>query len=650
MYMPLVTAPTGKIRRQVVAFGGLNRARDARAGELADSVGLSGREWPCLGQRRPRSLVDAAPDTDALFAWDKLVTARAGRLYYGEQDMGAVAPGKKQFAVVNGKLCIFPDKKYLDLAAPQGKEPALRDLGVRVDTMASSVLFGEDFIQLRAPHSILGTYRLYKSGGVEFLDGFHFKVYAMEDLRWDAETGWGSMPYVEKTAWQLKKGDCLMLPWSSSREDRPPDYQVDTHGNYAQTYDQWGDFMYLTQDVEFIQNSTGSASYFVVEMERRNAAGMNQSFLGRGFRIGDMVTISGCETLPDNNIHLRLLEIWEDKLVFERPDPEIPVFLPGEEKGAVTFERFVPALDFVCAVQGRLFGARSDDNTVYASALGDPTNFAVYEGLDTDSYIQTAGTDGPFTGCVAYGGGALFFKEDCIVKLMGSRPANYELYTYQVAGLQSGSEGSLAIIDEVLYYKGKEGVYAYTGSTPKLVSAALGGALYADAVAGSDGRRYYISMENRETGVWELLVYDTRTGLWLKEEERQATGFAALGDTLYMLSEDAVYALDRAEGDEGQPIAWEALFVPFNETVHERKYPSRLLLRLELDRGAWVEAWLSRDGGPFQNVWTSHDRLSPTALIPIRPGRCDSYQLRLKGEGKCLIKSLEREFSLGGVR
>lgn len=650
MYLPLVTAASGKTRRQIVKFGGLNRAQDAKEGELRDSVGLSSREWPCLSQRRGRRLVGAAPGADALFAWDKLVTAQEGRLYYGQLDVGAVTPGKKQFAVVGGKLCIFPDGKYLDLEAAEGEAPELQDLGVRVNTVASSVEFGEDFVQLRSPHSILGTYQLRRtqSSGYDFLDEFRFKVYKLEDLRWNPDTGWAQMPYVVKTAWQLRKGDCLMLPWSSGREDRPPDYSVYDDSGYARTYDAWGDFMYVTKNAEFEQATRGY-SYFAIDMERRNAEGMNQSFLDYDLRVGDTVTISGCKTLPDNNIHLKLLEIWEDRLVFARPDSNTPVLVPGQEKGAVTFERFVPRLDFVCAAQGRLFGVCNADNTVYASAQGDPTNFRVYEGLPTDSYAQTAGTDGPFTGCVAYGGGALFFKEDCIVKLMGSRPSGYELYTYQVAGLQEGSEGSLAVIDEVLYYKGKEGVYAYTGSTPKLVSAPLGGATYENAAAGGDGRRYYISMENRETGVWELLVFDTRTGLWLKEEERQATAFAALAGELYMLSEGAIYALDQDE-DEDEPITWSALFAPFNETVHARKYPSRLLLRLELSQGAWVEAQLSRDNGPFQSVWTSHDHHAPTAVIPLRPGRCDSYQLRLKGEGRCIVKSLEREFSLGGVR
>lgn len=206
----------------------------------------------------------------------------------------------------------------------------------------------------------------------------------------------------------------------------------------------------------------------------------------------------------------------------------------------------------------------------------------------------------------------------------------------------------MVILNEVLYYKGREGVYAYSGSTPRLISAALGDVPYQAAAAGTDGQRYYISMERSDTETWELLAYDTRTGLWLKEEDRKAVAFARKGGELYMLSGASIYALDQGEDDQGQPIDWSATFTPFDETTHRRKYPSRLLVRLELGEGAWVEAELSRDGGPFRNVWTSHGHAT-TAVIPIRPGRCDRYQLRLKGKGRCLLRSLEREFSLGGV-
>ena len=87
----------------------------------------------------------------------------------------------------------------------------------------------------------------------------------------------------------------------------------------------------------------------------------------------------------------------------------------------------------------RIWGA--EGKTIYASALGDPTNY-VYDGVSTDSYAVAVGTEGEFTGCIAYSSTVLFWKENCLHKVLGSYPAQYEIYTYTVPGIQKGSEKS----------------------------------------------------------------------------------------------------------------------------------------------------------------------------------------------------------------
>lgn len=252
--------------------------------------------------------------------------------------------------------------------------------------------------------------------------------------------------------------------------------------------------------------------------------------------------------------------------------------------------------------------------------------------------------------CVAYSGSVLFWQEDCLHKVMGSRPSAFEARTYQIAGVQAGSGGSMVIVNETLYYKGRDGVYTYSGSTPKRISGPLGDVPYERAAAGSDGRRYYISMKRSDTGEWELLSYDLRHGLWLREDDTRAKSFARVDGTLYMLTATGLYALGQGEDDQGEPIAWEATFAPFFEDTHRRKRPERLLLRFELGEGAWAEVQLARDGGVFHTLCTLKATDGPRLVIPIRPGRCDQYQLRLKGEGRCVLRSMERVFGLGGVK
>ena len=89
----------------------------------------------------------------------------------------------------------------------------------------------------------------------------------------------------------------------------------------------------------------------------------------------------------------------------------------------------------------------------------------------------------------------------------------YEIYTYTVPGIQKGSEKSLAVINETLFYKGRNGVYAYSGGTPELLTENFGTRRFFDAVGGTDGERYYISMRT-EKGDWELYVFDTLRAIW----------------------------------------------------------------------------------------------------------------------------------------
>jgi hypothetical protein len=241
----------------------------------------------------------------------------------------------------------------------------------------------------------------------------------------------------------------------------------------------------------------------------------------------------------------------------------------------------------------------------------------------------------------------LFWKEDCVHKILGSYPAQYEIYTYKVPGVQKGAEKSLCIINETLFYKGRAGVYAYTGGTPELLTECFGDRRFSDGVAGTDGERYYISMQT-ENGAWELYVLDTARGIWLREDNTHATDWAYLDGTLYYLdgSTGKVMMTGQDRSEEGR-IPWSATLCPFNEMVHGRKGYSRLYLRADLEAGAWVKAEVSADGAPFRQVYLGHNDHAKTLQIPILPTRCDTFTVRLSGVGECIIKSFVREFSVG---
>ena len=205
----------------------------------------------------------------------------------------------------------------------------------------------------------------------------------------------------------------------------------------------------------------------------------------------------------------------------------------------------------------------------------------------------------------------------------------------------------MAIINETLFYKGRNGVYAYTGGTPELISENFGTRRFFDAVAGTDGERYYISMRT-EAGDWELYVFDTAQGIWLREDFTHAADFAQLNGTLYFLDANSgkVMMCGQDNEEEGR-LPWNATLCQMDETTHGRKIYSRLYLRAEMEQGSWLRVEISVDGAPFRQVFITHNERAQTAQIPILPTRCDNFRVRLSGKGFCLLKSIVREFTVG---
>ena len=181
----------------------------------------------------------------------------------------------------------------------------------------------------------------------------------------------------------------------------------------------------------------------------------------------------------------------------------------------ITIRRQMPKMDFIIESENRLWGCRYGTalngqvvNEIYASKLGDFKNWNCFMGISTDSYVASVGTDGQFTGAITHLGYPLFFKETCVHKVYGNYPSNYQIQTTACRGVQKGSGKSLAIVNEVLYYKSRSGICAYDGSLPAEISSALGDIAYSDAVAGALGNKYYVSMKDASNKD-HLFVYDT---------------------------------------------------------------------------------------------------------------------------------------------
>ena len=352
------------------------------------------------------------------------------------------------------------------------------------------------------------------------------------------------------------------------------------------------------------------------------------------FRVGDAVEISGC-TVTGNNKTPIVRGVSGNVLTFYANTLEA-----GTETGTVTVKRNVPDLEYVCESNYRLWGVSG--NTIMGSKYADPLNFFCHDGLSSDSYYVDVGSDGVFTGCMPYSGHICFFKENVLHKLYGSKPSNYQIVTSHVYGVQEGCERSLALVNEQLLYKGVNGVYAYAGGVPELMTKKFGTKRFSEAAAACDGERYYISMRSGDE--WHLFVYDVLRGIWLKEDDTHAIDMVCHDGDVYMLCEDGLWRIDRT-GEKD--VEWSATFCPFNETMDERKGYSRFNLRADMAAGSQLSVEMMTDQDErWREICTTDTTKSKTVCIPIIPTRCDSVDIRIRGKGDCTIRAFVREFAV----
>lgn len=398
--------------------------------------------------------------------------------------------------------------------------------------------------------------------------------------------------------------------------------------------------------------------------------------IAKDFNVYDGVTIDGITpTIND----LQALEgqtslIWDLHHGDDGEDDYIVVVgildkPTNQQDTPITVARRIPMLDFVVESQNRLWGCRYGKNIdgetvneIYASKLGDFKNWNSFMGTSTDSYVASCGTDGQWTGAVNFGGQPIFFKENCMHKVYGSYPSAYQIQDMDCRGVQLGCANSLAIVRESLYYKSRSGVCMYDGSLPIEISQAFGDihytltdennedVLYNGACAGAVNNKYYISMRSEKDKLWYMFVYDTERGMWHREDNTKALQFCSyMGELYYIDGEN--YAIRTALGSgamSNKPVEWQAETGILGIDTAEKKYISRLIVRMALDVGSRVSFWAQYDSaGDWKNLCTLTGTTLDSFSIPLKPKRCDHFRLRINGVGDAKILSMVKVMEQG---
>ena len=374
--------------------------------------------------------------------------------------------------------------------------------------------------------------------------------------------------------------------------------------------------------------------------------------IGAAFEEWDGVTISGITvpTLKD--------DFNADMVIYAKDDNYIVVvgIMPEgnveSQTDSITVERLMPEMDFIIESNNRLWGCRyglnrkgDTVNELYACKLGDFKNWTCYAGISTDSYYVSLGTDGQFTGAISYLGYPIFFKENCLHTVYGNFPAEYQVQDTACRGVQKGSSKSLAMVNEVLYYKSRTGVCAYSGALPTEVSSVLGEKAYSNAVACYHKGKYYISMKDVSTSEYELFVCDTEKGLWHKEDNLQVVQFCAIDEEIYYIDTDSnvIKTMFGTGTKDTAPIKWMAETGTIGCATPDKRYISRISVKMSIDIGASVMLSIQYDSsGVWETISMLRGHNLRTFTLPIRPKRCDHFKLRFDGEGEAKIFSISK--------
>lgn len=643
MRLPYVTPSNARRKHQTMRFAGVNYGDGVADGELENSRNVTSERFPCLSPRAGRNTEGEYENATAVYYKGKRFVVDGTKLLYDGEAIATVYAGKKQFASINSKVVIFPDKIMFDMEAGEvrsliaeytsdagmlevinGKAVAAHLGSFHAEVIRSGNIGGKDYSEA----SILETKRPFsrklasvsvnaETGTITFgatstcpkaENIYAGMLFISESLGADGVTTWGKV---------TNRYASLITPTP------PGGTPSDTPRRYGFDYEIYG-----VKGADFEQFD---------------------GFEALNFRKGDTVEISGATTFPDYNRSYTIRDFG----TYTTGDGEtLPTMIfdadvfqtNGVEAGAVTIKRKVPNLTVVTESNNRLWGA--EGNTIFASALGDPTNFYTYDGLDTDSYAVAVASEGVFTGCCGFGNSVLFWKEDKLHKILGAYPSQYTMYEYNVPGVKRGSEHSLVNVNEVIYYHAREGVYRYSGGSPELISENFGLRRFQEAAAGAEGDRYYISMQDVTSKEWGLWVYDILRGIWMQEDESQGMDFAYNEGKLYYISGDGgLMCVNPEESDEA--VAWSATMCRMDEVVHERKYYPKLNIRLDLPVGSTFVVEVSQDDGAFRQIGTFEGTTGKTVILPILLPRCDNFRIRMSGSGPVLLRSIVREYEVG---
>lgn len=607
---------------------------------FSEMVNGGGESYPFAASRMPRKQerVFSQP-AGGIHGKDALAVVSGNAFFYdGEQKFDGMLPGEKQILSFGAYILIFPDQKYYNtvtgehgdmddgetVSAAEWRQMTLvRASGTTITTGTD---LDKTFTQQGGRNYIRGTYSVVSASTGASLDNYTHLALSFSDF---AYAGAGVPESFTITNYEKVVVKGLTA-------DIPPCIFSASDGE-----------LYLCTACLMHYNSE-SRSYLVTEPVWE-AVGITSIVVPADTVPADKI----CQVwYDDRHLHITTAEYGIEIDQIERLGDAVIGF-----NGTFSLAwkiKTIPVFDFVTVCDNRVFGCYKgyeyntyeSVNMLFASALGDFKAWEQFDGVSTDSWFAHCGEDGKFTGACTYGGRPMFFRERYAYILYGDYPP-YSYTLIDLRGVADGASKSLCVVDGCLYWKSRYDIMCYSGSSITAISECLGNlGSVKYAVGGAYRGKYYIALDNA------IYVYDTQRGTWYAEDAQDIINFAECGGKLYYLLRSGELCVIGDSTAEEPNMPWSLTSPPIGYTLPNRKYVSRILIRI-LYTGEMPVFELSLDGKDWEicalNAYTTAEGMrTGTLSAPIRPRRCESFRYRVSGAGTYKLTGITKYIEESG--
>lgn len=352
-------------RSILTAFGGLNESYACGEAEFTEEMNFSSQSYPALQTRNPRRKLGTLANCNGMYHLNGRLTCTGTTLTYRLDDdstgtpyfelKNAVTNTKKIMVGMGTQILIWPDAKSFDTKT--GK----------LESLSAEWSQGSGTVKISPCDAGGKTYEVEDYGKTE------------PDLETD--------PQPDGTMF-LRVND-IRKPWS----------YMSTLLQCDATMKKW------------------------VEIKLSNVRLTLPGLAAAGFKKGDTMTVSGIpsevETYLAGNLNgeVSIEQMDGDSIVVTgAPVQESKAYFGGWEintktakwisidggqvaiynadKTGITAQRRVPELEYLTENSNRVWGCNSKENVIYSCKQGDPTNWYCYNGIASDSYAVTVGSEG----------------------------------------------------------------------------------------------------------------------------------------------------------------------------------------------------------------------------------------------------------------